>query len=348
MDKHLKDISYYENIYDNLMIEECSRLSKIAKKSWNNKEYEKLNMEAVEEMLIMLEKHKWYKNRDKTILDRINRDREIDNFIENSKPFEWKYCRLCNSSLEYESKIFMSWSWKVANRMLYLYKCNNCNKRQWIYSDWEEVVSKPHTCNKCWEIVEYKANMDWDLLIENFKCNECWYKENKETNYSIKETIKDNISDKDRLKYWYNKKESSQIIWWFENIERLSDIIDSQKEKEAKKDLYEKVNKLNKLNIVSLKKLIEEKIKETKFTDFKIISNQEARKWIEISFTIFYDWNFWDDSSKELIKLIDSILSNTNWDVIKSSIHDKLWILNWKLIWYDNNEMLIELIQKRK
>lgn len=348
MEKYLKDRSYYENLYDNWMIEACIRLEKSILNNFKKEDEEKLNKEAFIELLIMNEKHWWYKNRRERVDNMMKKDENINTFIENTPPFEWKHCRLCNWLLKYKSKQFISSSDNSPNRILFFYECSDCNKRQWIYNDWEEIISKPNLCNKCWEIITHKAKFEWDILIEDFKCKYCWNKYTEKIDYTINKTKKTEISEKDRMKYWYNEKEKNDYIDWFNRLDQLSEIIDKHKEREGKKELYEKVKNLNKLNIVWLQKLLNKEFQNTNFSDFKIKSNKEVRRWLEVEFDLLFDWNFWENPTKELIKLFNKVLINTNWEIIKSSINEKLGIINWKLIWYDNEDDLVELIEKRE
>ena len=349
MTKHLKDRSYYENIYDNWMIEACVRIKNITKKHKPKNEDEKRALLMVEGQMIYAEKHEYYKNRDEKIEKMMNDDRKRDELYENSIPFKGRYCRKCNWLLEYEFKHFYSWIDSKPDRILFFYKCNDCKKRQGIYNDWEEVISKPKLCNKCNEIIDLKTDFKWDILTEKYNCKNCWNKYTETTDYSVKKESKEEekISEKDRLEYWYTKKDKDSLMRFFDNMEKLSEIVKKQEEKDKKKNVYEKAKKLNKLNVIWLQKLLNKEFEKTKFSDFKINSNKEVRRWLEIEFNLFFDWNFWENPKLELNKLFEKVLIKTNWKATKDSIHEKLGIISGRLIWYDNEDDLADLIEKR-
>lgn len=347
MTKFLKDRSYYENLYDNWMIEDCIRLKSTWIEMWKQEKYKDLNLWKRVEWLIIIRKSDWYEEREEKIDKMMRDDEKRDELLENSIPFENKHCRNCNWLLEYEFKEFYSWNLNVADRILFFYKCTDCWKRQWIYSDWEEIVSKPKLCNKCNEIINHKARFEWDILIEEFNCNDCWNEYIEKSDFSVKKEIKRKITEKERLKYWYNKKESDDYIESFSRLDDIHKTIMEQKEKDIKKDLYEKAKKLNKLNIVWLQKLLNKEFENTKFSEFKVNSNKQVKRWLEIEFNLFFDWDFWENPQLELNKLFDKILINTNWKAIKDSIYEKLGSISGRLIGYDNEDDLVELIEKR-
>ena len=77
----------------------------------------------------------------------------------------------------------------------------------------------------------------------------------------------------------------------------------------------------------------------------------EIDKEIHVYFTVIdkSDKNQKYSSRIRLRKIINEFLINTNWFFMNSwKLEEKLWIIQWRLKWVDNNDELLKLIEKDK
>lgn len=158
MEKFLKDRSYYENLYERKMIKKQKSYHDRFDKSIDNKEKAMLNL------ISHVTKMSDYAHRDETINKWMEQDRKSDEFYEKAQsPRDIVRCRICNSIMDIEDKDFCHWyEWKP-DRVLFLYMCGKCNKWRAFYNNWEEFETKKDYCDKCWWVVNYTANFNWEI-----------------------------------------------------------------------------------------------------------------------------------------------------------------------------------------
>lgn len=341
MEKFEKDKSYYENLYERKIIRNQKTYHEMFKNSTNENEKRVLNL------IWYTTKMADYNNRDETIEKRILKDRKKDELFQNAKPpIDIVRCKFCNWIMEIEDKDFCDWyDWK-ADRILFIYRCKNCKKWRWFYNTWEEFQTKKEYCNKCWDIITYTAKFEWDILIQNYKCDNCW------NNYILKEDfsssyIEENpITEKDIQMYWYNEKEAYEMKEAQISINNLKIVMDWINERQEQENYSEKINNLIKYNLFKLEEYINKSLEKTEFKNFKIINKEQVKTYMKCDFEVYFTGNFWENTSKVLDKLIEKLLANSNWKLQKNKTYEKLWVLNWALFWYDNKKDLIELVKK--
>lgn len=342
MEKFLKDRSYYENLYEKRMIRTQKSYHEKFNKSTDNLEKWVLNFAW------LLYKMSDYAHRDETIDEWMEQDRASDEFFENTKPFrDIVRCKFCNSIMDIEDKDFFGWYDWNPNRVLFLYKCNQCNKRRGFYNNWEELESKKEYCDKCWFVIIYKAKFNWDILVKNYSCESCWNKYTKEEDFSVEKIQEEIITEDDIKMYWYNEKEAREMKESYDSIDRLKAVMDEINEKKKQEDYTEKLNNLIKYNLFQLEEFINKSLEKTEYKNFKIINKENIKTYMKCDFEVYFTWNFWEKTIKTLDKLLNDLLSNTNWKIPKNAIDEKLWILTWKIYGYDREEDLIELIKSR-
>lgn len=342
MEKFLKDRSYYENLYERKMIQKQKSYHEKFNKSTDNLE------KWVLKFAWLLYKMSDYAHRDETINKWMEQDRKSDEFYEKAQaPRDIVRCRICNSIMDIEDKDFCHWyNWKPY-RVLFLYMCSKCNKWRWFYNNWEEFETKKEYCDKCWWIINYTAKFNWDLLIKKYSCKSCWNKYTKEEDFSVKKFEEDPITENDIKMYWYNEKEAWEMKHAYDSIDKLKAIMDEINQKESQKDYTEKLNNLNKYNLFQLEEFLNKSLEKTEFKNFKVINKEQVKTYLKCEFEVYFTWSFWEKTIKSLDKLLNDLLSNTNWKISKNTIDEKLWILTWNIYGYDRKEDLIELIKSR-
>jgi hypothetical protein len=78
----------------------------------------------------------------------MDEEKKQDEFFEKvSLPNQ--YCIHCDTPMLLMDKIFWSGSKKEPNRVLFRYKCRNCDYKRNIYDNGEEYKIEPTVCNKC-------------------------------------------------------------------------------------------------------------------------------------------------------------------------------------------------------
>lgn len=342
MENHLKDRSYYENLYERKMIENQKYYYDKFNNSNDNKE------KWILSFLWCFIKMSDYKHRDETINKWMEKDKNRDIFYQNTKPIrDIVRCKFCNKIMELEDKDYSYWTdWKN-DKILFIYRCNECKKWRAFYNTWEEFETAKNYCKKCWEIIDYTAEFEWDILVKNFSCDSCWekYIEKEDFSSSYKE---EKITEKDIDLHWYKEKEAYEMIKAYNSIDDLKNIMDWIWKKDENDIYKEKIKEIEKLNLYQLEKLINEKISKLDFINFKIINKEQVKTYMKCEFEVYYTWSFWDKTNKKFDKILNDILSNSNWKVQDNKTSEKLGLLNGFIFGYDIESDLIELVKKRE
>lgn len=339
MENFLKDRFYYENLYDHHTIKIMKNLEKINKeriKKWNP---------FIWEFTMLMEKYNRYEHRNNTIAEWVEKDKKRDEFYKNTtEPFDIIRCRLCNKKMILESKSFDVWVLWKKDKILFIYRCDKCEKWRAFYNDWKEFETTKEKCKKCNITIDYKWSFEWDIFIKNYNCNNCWIQYTEKEDFSIKKDNEDIITQEDINKYWYNKKDEIEAEQFHTSLYNLKEIILDKNSEKKEKEEQEKLSRITKYNFLQIENLIISSLKNTDFQDFKIIKNETIKTYLKCEFQVFYKWNCSIEISNKLEKIINNTLSKSNWKIQKYKTTEKLWIINWFLFWYDNKEDLLKLI----
>lgn len=153
-----------------------------------------------------------------------------------------------------------------------------------------------------------------------------------------------------RLKKWL--EEYIKIVGkWAEEkpheAEQLKRLVDSWKEEEKNKELYNRLAKIKKLNIAELKKLLTEIVKKEEYINIEF-SDPELEKSIIINFTIQDNKTGRGeyDSRIQLQRILRKALEKTNWRLMSEGVSCRLGILSGRLRGYENEEDLLKLVDK--
>lgn len=338
MEKHLKDRSYYENIYDHQTIRIMKNLEDINK--WRNKK----GGTHLWEFFMLMKKYTRYEHRSKTIEENMQRDKNRDEFYENtSEPFEVIRCKLCNTKMSLELKEFyLGTLWKQ-DKVLFMYRCINCRKWRAIYNDWAEFESEQESCKKCNEIIDYKWKFEWDIFIKKYHCESCWIKYTKKEDFTSTYKEDNPITQKDIDKYWYSKKDEIESQHFHSSMNSLKDLILDKKDEEKEIEDNKKLEKIIKYNLYQIEEKIISSLKNTDFVNFKITKKDNVKTYLKCEFEVYYKWNDSIEINKKLDKLLKKTLSSSNWKLQEYKTTEKLWLLTWYLFWYDNREDLLKL-----
>lgn len=344
MESFLKDRSYYENLYDQNTIKFLKDKEKSIRPKIKKWEPDFTNF------LIYFYKMSRYENREAAIIKRIQRDKEKDNFINNTKPpISIVRCKFCNVIMELESKDFFSWYENKPHELLFIYRCQKCRKWRWFYNNWNELESLVEKCRKCWEIIKYKWSYKDHILTKEYNCNKCWEKYSEIEDYSTSLSIKDEeITQEDMLKYWYSEKEAYDMRQVRVSLDNMWKALDKIKERDKDKEFYEQINKLSKYNLSQIENYIIENLDKKEFSNFKINSSKQYKTYLICEFNVYYNWTFWNNAGRKFEKILEQMLYNTNWSISRGYLTEKLWVITWIINWYDDEKDLLELIKKRK
>ena len=173
--EYLKDKQHYIDRYDLHTIEECldtvKMFQEIYKKSQASKELTHLSEEEkLRNVNLMLSRYlfviqgKRFQGKQDTIQKWMDEDKLKQDKEDYTPVPEGIHCPLCNASMSFNTIKHLDYTYdSPILRMMFLFKCNKCEKQQWVYDDGEIRVSKPDLCPKCNKEIEIKASSNADV-----------------------------------------------------------------------------------------------------------------------------------------------------------------------------------------
>jgi ribosomal protein S27AE len=218
MEKHLKDQQEYIDQYDRMTVEHCRRmdvlLSDSDSDSVDGEEFSKKQKEAIQKeahkLFMFYERGERYLNKEKTIREWMERDRQKDELYETAQAPENIRCLTCRNRMTPTFKELWA-NMDKKDRVLFMYDCpNKCLPRRAFFSDGEEFRSEPNLCPTCGEDLRISSNNDGIKLVTTYSCQKCGYSKTDEYTWSKNKEIDVNFA-KDRNRYCMTERRGERI-----------------------------------------------------------------------------------------------------------------------------------------
>jgi len=246
--QYLKPKQYYIDLYDKHTVERCRRFdsNRTVPDVPRGKKISKQEAEVVSnwahDLMLTFEKGERWANKDKTIHEWMERDRQRDELLESANPPEEIRCLTCRNHLTVDSKQLWHGDEKKLDRVLFIFECpNKCLPRRAFFNDGEEWRSKPHLCIKCNSATTHEVTDDKVKMITTYTCSNCKYAEVDEYVWSKKEDEYDEhfVTDRERFCLTEEEGRKFQDMKW--SMEQAGKFMDEWKEKE--KELAERLER---------------------------------------------------------------------------------------------------------
>lgn len=353
--KYLKDHSYYSDLYDRLTIEECQR--------WENKEYPKSLNETDEEAMLTKVKEEYFHKvvirlgiyfltadraakKSETIQEWMKRDQEKDERLANAEEPKHIRCLGCSSLLtDCISRDLMD-NHDGQEAVLFMFECGKCHKRRAFWENGKEWEHKPK-CIQCRAEVVSESTKKDAIITTRYSCSHCGHVEvdTMDLNKNKEEKV-DPDFEAHRKKYCISELEGKEIIR--ESQERKA-LLDSWKERDEKKELYQDIAKIQKLTIVELQTLLDPLLEKAGYTKLEF-EKPTLEKDVILGFSLQDaksgrgDY----DSRHDLQKLFKKALSLTNWRLMSDGVTYRLGFLQGRLRGIEGEEKLKELLESEQ
>lgn len=362
--KYLQDEQHYIDRYDLITIEDCiywtrslfaklpqmmkePSLQKIPKKKRDTDFRRMMNI------VIHSIKVERYKNKKKIIDEWMKSDQEKQDKLDNTEPNE-VYCPNCSVLMEVLDKSLHDLTEKPL-RILFIYKCPRCKKREAQYDDGKKYISKPTLCDKCGSEVDidFKHNKKTDVTIWTHKCRGCNYKliekrdhKKWELEYKAKKKRDKELLNKFRKEFCFNEKEGAEAVL---HVEQIKNLVDSWKEEEKKsKDpIYQKARSLKKLKVIEVNTLLKKAMEKQGYVSLEF-EKPEMGKFVVVPFVVQDSKTDREeyDSRQNLKKLLVKTLIGTNWRLMSDGINYRVGYLSGRIRCYEDEEELVKVVKK--
>lgn len=363
--EYLKQEQVYVDRYDLGTIKSCLKyyqalhkeLPKVLENSKKDKELteEKAKTDWLRMMNIVVYtiKTERFKTKKETINDWMNSDREKQEKLDNAEPGEF-YCKDCGILLENTFKELYDRN-EQDLKVLFMYDCPKCKKREAYFDDGTEYESKPTLCDKCGSEIIIDLNIDdkKDVTTWTYNCTGCDYKETKVDDHKkwkkereAEETKNKELLEKFRNDFCFTEEEGNRAVSWFEGVKNLVDDM-REREKKEKDPVFQKAKSLNKLKVVEVRKLLKEHLEKAGYIDLQF-EKPEMGRIVAVPFIVQDEKADREkyDSEKQLKKLINNALEETNWRLMSDGVHYRVGYLSGRLRCYESDEEMTDFLKK--
>ena len=361
MFSYLQDSQRYIDLYDIYTIEKCldwyRNIRDGLEEKRNAKEYKKFSKEEfnkevskIASYTVNFIKAKRYARKKETIQKWMDRDRKKQEKFDNSRPPHGVLCKECFSETEIIFKD-LHYPYEENGRVLFMFECPKCKKRQALYEDGTEWHYETPKCPECNSPLNGKSKDVKNVLTTIYSCPSCSYKKEDVDDFNelkkereAREARENKLLAEHRKEFCLDDKTGGEMLRFYEHMSKFVDEL-KEREKKDRDPLIQKVRKLKKLTVVQLGKLIEDIIKKEGYKDLKF-GKPEMGKYVIIDFSVneTKDDRLEYDSINTLNKFIKGILEDTNWRLMSEGVHYRLGILTGRLKAYEREEDLVKIV----
>lgn len=295
-----------------------------------------------------------YRHKADTIREWMDRDRKIQEKYDNAVPPVNVYCTECFSATKVTSKDLIG-AYDNDSKMMFMFACVKCNKRQALYEDGTEWHYDPPKCPECSNPLDHDSKHTKNNLTTIYSCSQCSYRntdvydlKKSDEKWKKKEEQDKKLLAEHRKNFCLDDEEGPKAVLNLDNIARFVDEM-KEKEKKDKDPIYQKARQLKVLKIGQLKELIEKTIEKEGYQDLAF-AKPEMGQYVIIDFSVndMKEDRKQYDSQNTLKKLIKNALEGNNWKLMSEGVQYRLGILTGRLKAYEREEDLVGLIKNHK
>lgn len=270
---------------------------------------------------------------------------------DNTQPPSNILCKACGSETKMTTKSLHD-SYSENARMIFMFECLKCKKRQVRYEDGTEWIYDHPRCPKCNNKVDtdVKHNKNTTVFIE--KCAKCSYKkediedwDKKDKERELKEINDKKLLTEYREEFCLNDKNGPEYLMSIDRIIGFSKEM-KEREKKEKDPAFQKAKQLKKLTVVELEQLLLKTLDKKDYIKLNL-GAPEMGQYVIVPFTVQEVNKKRNDRESDLIlkKIIDKALINTSWRLMSDGIYYRLGILSGRLKAYEREEDLVNLVK---
>ncbi len=364
---HLKDISYYEDLYDRLTVDRCRRSEATVIKAYNNAKQRDLSEIDPEVEDPQFELYKvfglahWFatewvagecwEERQATINEWMERDKIRDDQIESAQLKHTPLCKHCHSSkLRVISKDLMQ-RLDDKEEALFLFECLDCQKRTAMWHDgrpWEKRKTPCPDCNSAMEDSDRRGGEE--CIITTYTCPSC--KHSYEDALDLKEEPKkapDPDYEKDKARFCFDDKRGQEFLKAKQQTIQATELMREMKERVDNKDLYDKVANIQKPTVHEVEQRLIKTTEAKGYAKFSL-DNPTDDRYSAAAFSVrdAKSDRGKDESVSTLEKLIKHELKDSNWRLMSDGVNYRVGMLTGRLRIYEAEEDLIKLVSARE
>jgi transposase-like protein len=234
--------------------------------------------------------------------------------------------------------------------VIIMLECPHCKKRSAVWEDDRPYESPKAYCEKCKTEMGKKTSRRNEVVTDTFLCPKCGNTFKEKLDLRITEEKPDKYWEVDKARFLLDEKRGREYIeerQHLGDLESIKTLLDSSKEHEEHKELYDAVAALKRVNIGQLQETLQAVVEKVGYTELRF-EKPEMGKDVIIGFSCLdgraeraeYD------SRITLKKTVVKRLNATNWRLMSDGISYRLGYLTGRLRAYDREEDMLRLVGK--
>jgi hypothetical protein len=361
---YLDDRQHYEDRYDKATIEHCRRGERVVNQTFKEMEkkvpaaefrkrrpgwhlmYSQLYFQFVE--TVAAERRH---NREKRIDEWMKADEAKDRKLAEAHIAGGMYCRNCGKDMRVMSKDYMHRDGHKEEDILFMFECDDCDRRYVIWQDGTEWEHREPRCEKCQSIMKHKSSKKFGIITTTNTCPKCGHVEKYKLNLNDKDEPAEPVDpdlELDRKRFCFDKDMESKYMQKLNHLLRMAKLEMDNTEHVEHVDIYDAIKDIKQLKIAQLSDLLREALEKQGYREYKL-GEPELGEQVTINFSCLDEKPDRKeyDSKKNLQKLINKTLEETNWRLMSDGVDYRLGYLSGRLRAYEKEEDLKKLIEHR-
>jgi uncharacterized protein YbaR (Trm112 family) len=291
--QYLKEEQEYIDRYNLHTIEECldviKMFQKVYQKTLTSKELKDISQEKkLHDANLMLHQHlfvvkgKRYEKKQEIIRKWMDDDRLKQDKQDYTPAPDRIVCPLCNGSMFFNTSKHLEHEYdNPLMRMMFLFKCQKCDKQQWVYDDGEIRVSKPDLCPKCKKELDDVTSRKGKVITTLYTCKHCGYskkdildlaksdEEHKKWKEEQKKKEEENrkLLEKYREEFCLSDKDGKEYVETLDALEVGHEVFEEEKQK-YDDTAHQVALNLKRIKVLELEKLLSEQLEKEKYVKF--------------------------------------------------------------------------------
>lgn len=362
---HLKERKHYKDRYDESTVEICRKGERVVNQTFTEMQ-KKLSAKELKQHM-----PGWYlqysilyfsmvempaalrvAEREETITKWMKQDDDKDQRLADAHIAGGTCCRSCGKDMRVISKDYMRREGHKEDDVLLMFECEACNKRKAFWQDGTEWEGAQLKCEKCGSEVKSTHKTKDKVITTTMTCTKCGHVETDVMDLSKdpvkKEESVDPYYELDRKRFVFDDDMMSKCQQKAQHLERLQKLHATTADRVEHVDIYDAVKAVKKLKIAQLSELLTPAVLKKQYNDFKLGQPQIGRE-------VSLDFNCLDtkddreeyQSKKDLQKLIEKTLIDTNWRLMSDGVSYRLGYLSGRLRAYESEEDIKKLVEQR-
>lgn len=366
---YLKERDHYESLYDEITVEQCRSGERVVNKAFHETEKKLSKSELKEkragwyllysqtycgyvESVAAMRRYK----RQETIDKWMERDEQKDQRLADAQLAKRPFCRSCGKDMDVVMKEYLQR--KRAGRddeedIILMFECKSCHKRYTFWQDGTEWEGADKVqCKKCGGEMTTAYSKKFGVVTTTYKCTKCKHVETETLDLNkddpAEEEPADPLYELDRRRFVFDDEMEQKFKAKMNHLLRMAKLELDADDRTEHVDVYEAIKTIKQLKIAQLSDILKEALEKAGYREFKL-GDPELGQQVAIGFNCLDGKSERKeyDSKKDLQKLINKTLDDTNWRMMSEGVDYRLGYLSGRFKAYEKEEDLKKLVEQR-